>query len=223
MADFVVLEDFEAGLIKLSAGTIIDDNRHDLTALRRAGLIATPFIQALMGDAVTAYLQQRDNRKTQFRQQGLVIGNVLVSDGGASTVGASTGVSVQTVLDQLTAGSGYTMFWGARMNVPSVGQFLEVCGTANASSRATLDQRSEASAPKAGTMRQLAYNTLAADATTMMKVLVNSLVAATIPLTGVSGVEPVSVALVPGDLVAFEYDAGAAPDEGNYIAFVEPP
>lgn len=84
---------------------------------------------------------------------------------------------------------------------------------------------SEQPIPASGTLTKLAYKTSSADATSTLKIHVNGVVQATVPLTNINahngGVETVSVAVSAGDYCEVEYDAGQAPDESTLIVLLE--
>ncbi len=76
MPAFLVLEDFKAGRIQLRAGSIIEDNQHDLPRLQAAGLAVTPF-QVTMVPVVQAYLSHRASN--QGTTEGDLVALLLVA------------------------------------------------------------------------------------------------------------------------------------------------
>lgn len=110
-------------------------------------------------------------------------------------------------------------------SAPSAGEHLEAQAGVGGTST-TLGVSTEAVIPHAGNLVRLAWNSASADATTVMKVVVASVVVATVTLTGASGsldlsalaVSPVQPQVAAGAKIAVEYDTGTAP--GNITAQV---
>jgi hypothetical protein len=92
---------------------------------------------------------------------------------------------------------------------------------AGGGSTAVLDYKTEYLINRAATITELIYNTRLADGTSVLKILVNGVVQATVTLAGLSGVSTVSVPVVALDKVAVEYDAGQTPDEAQIQLFLE--
>ncbi len=68
----------------------------------------------------------------------------------------------------------------------------------------------------------MTWHTAAGDATTVFKIVKNGVVAQTITLSGAVGaVSTGTVAVVAGDTLAVEYDAGTAPGNSSVMLFVE--
>lgn len=63
----------------------------------------------------------------------------------------------------------------------------------------------------AGTANLLTWSSATATATTVFRIKKNGVVAATVTLTGASGAVAVSFSVALGDLIAVEYNSGAAP------------
>ena len=71
-------------------------------------------------------------------------------------------------------------------------------------------------------MATLAWNTVAADVTTVIKILVNQIVVETITLTGLVGTDSsLTTVLALGDEVALEEDAGTLSAQSNFTLFVD--
>lgn len=118
---------------------------------------------------------------------------------------------------------GYLLNFGGIAAGGDTGKHFEVEGESNASTVGALDQRVEAVIPKTATLKHLGWNSASASATTVVKVIKNSVVVATITLTGTSGVDTsLSIDFTEGtDKVAVEYDAGTAPGETSINLYFE--
>jgi len=115
---------------------------------------------------------------------------------------------------------GYVLAWGARMN--TLGNFVSAWARADGSDVGVLDANSEITVPKAGTMTTLSWNSLLADATTVMKILRNAVVVETITLSGAVGTDSsLATTVVAGDQIAIEFDAATAPGESNWVLYIE--
>ena len=116
------------------------------------------------------------------------------------------------------AGLGYTLVWAA--NFFATGQLARSNGiTAQGDG---LNVGTENMVPADGTLDRLTYNTEYADATTVFKIWKNGAVVHTFNATGPSDFEAdIGLSVVAGDLIAVEYDAGAAPSNSVYIAYIE--
>lgn len=110
---------------------------------------------------------------------------------------------------------GYPLSYGGNLN--GLGDFADVNGLWNTALGAALDAGNQAVLAQAGTLRSISWASVAADATTMIKIHVNAVVVQTIALTGASGtITGLSTVVgAAGDLVAVEYDAGTMPGNTN--------
>lgn len=100
---------------------------------------------------------------------------------------------------------------GASMGGADAGKHFEVDGGTGGNKNAALSSTYQQTAPFTGTIRALAWNSAAADGTTVFKININGAVVSTHTLSGVSGVLTITTAVTQGDLVAVEFDAGTAP------------
>lgn len=112
---------------------------------------------------------------------------------------------------------GTTVFAGGAA-IPSAGQHLEAhAGTSGIAGVLGVD--TEIVIPRDGNLSRITWNSASADATTVLKIVVDSSVVATVTLTGASGsldlsklaVGPVQPQVAAGSKIAVEYDAGTAP------------
>lgn len=118
--------------------------------------------------------------------------------------------------------NGYVLDYGAVLGVPDLGKYLLVDQRPGASTVTVLDPSSERTIPKAGTLAALSWNTETADATTVMKILINEIVEETVTLSGAAtGTAVLSSAVNLGDQIAIEFDAGTAPGKSNWMIYVE--
>lgn len=119
---------------------------------------------------------------------------------------------------------GMSLAFGADMIAAGVGEYYVVNGRSDSTKWAALTERTQAASPVKGFITRFAWSTESAGATTVIKILVNGAVVATFNLTGLSGavVLATPVAVDAGARIAVEYDAGAAPNEGNCSVYIEP-
>lgn len=101
--------------------------------------------------------------------------------------------------------------YGANMAGADVGKHLEAQSTSGGAKAAALSSDNSIEAPFDGTIRKLAWSSVAADATTQLKINIAGVVASTHLLTGTAGVLTIAVAVLAGELVAVEFDAGTGP------------
>lgn len=128
--------------------------------------------------------------------------NASLLDEGLTLAGGATKVPLYPLTAVFAGGAA----------APSAGEHLEAqAGVGGASG--VLGVATEVAAPVVGNVVKLAWNSATADATTIMKVVVNSAVVATVTLSGASGAVDVTEqpGIAVGDKVALEYDAGTAP------------
>ena len=154
--------------------------------------------------------------------EGTVFGVETVgADGQVITANAAAtrGFDWQSVAG---LGLGYALFWGAELN-GAVGQFAIVNGIHDTPSGvSSLIQSTEVVIPEAGTAGTLTFNTQGITGTTVLKLHKNGAVAETInPSGGSRGTESLSTAVVLGDRLAIEWDAGNNPNKGTYSIFIE--
>ena len=117
-------------------------------------------------------------------------------------------------------GLGYTLAWGADLTV--AGNFMSANGRSRDGEEAALNQDSEITAPKAGTLRAISWMTQSADATTILKVHVNAVVEETITLTAAAGADAtLTTTIAVGDEIGVEFDAGTVPDKTNIRLYIE--
>lgn len=114
--------------------------------------------------------------------------------------------------------SGYSIQYGAKLD--AVDRFALVNGDAVIGKLPSLDQRTEATVPIAGNLKQLSWNSATSDATTVIKIHKNAVVVQTKTLTGAKGSIALAGAVAAGDELAIEYDAGTAPDQSNWIIMI---
>jgi hypothetical protein len=119
---------------------------------------------------------------------------------------------------------GIPIFFGGDQPNAGQGEYYPVNGRSDGTNWPTLDDRTQAPVLVDGYITRFGWSTESADATTVIKILVNGLVVKTFNLTGLSGVVVFDEQLpvFAGDLVTVEYDAGQAPHEGNVTVYVEP-
>ena len=113
-------------------------------------------------------------------------------------------------------GLGYVLDWGAQMAGGDTGKFARSDGNPAASVVSVLDPESERTVPFAGNLDVFAWNTESATGSTVMKILKNQVVVQTKTLTGATGTISLSGAVVAGDQLAVEFDAGTGPDKSNF-------
>lgn len=114
----------------------------------------------------------------------------------------------------------YPLTWGGDMN--TLGNFANANGGSFLADSPVLNQNTEIMVPIAGDLAVFAWNSLSGAATSVMNVLVNGLVAETITLTGLSGVDAsLTTPVAAGDMLAVEYDAGPAPQDSIFIVMVD--
>lgn len=117
-------------------------------------------------------------------------------------------------------GLGYVLSWGADLN--TTGNFAPANGRAVITEEPVLDEDTEHTVPKAGTLKALSWNTMSADATTVVKVHKNQVVAETVTLSGAAGADAtLTTTVAAGDQLGVEFDAGTAPGKGNYNIYIE--
>lgn len=121
--------------------------------------------------------------------------------------------------------TGYELSWGGDAAAVDIGEFLIANAAADvATLPAIADARAGYPAPKAGTIRKLSWNSESADATTVLRIFKNGIDAGGHTLSGASGaLTPAApyVDVVPGDLLAIEYDAGTPPDMILAVLYIE--
>jgi hypothetical protein len=119
---------------------------------------------------------------------------------------------------------GVPIFYGADQLGSAQGEYYVVNGPSDRTNWPTLDNRTQAAVLVDGYITRFAWSSESADATTVIKILVEGLVVKTFNLTGLRGVIVFDEQLpvVAGALVAVEYDSGQAPDEGTVTVYVEP-
>lgn len=119
---------------------------------------------------------------------------------------------------------GVPIYFGADQPGAGAGEYYVVNGPSDRTNWPNLDDRTQAAVVVDGLLSRFAWSSESADATTVIKILVNGLVVITFNLTGLAGVvvfsDPPSV--VAGDLVAVEYDSGQQPNESNICVYLEP-
>jgi hypothetical protein len=92
----------------------------------------------------------------------------------------------------------------------------------NTATPQTIGNNSQMYVPKAGTVKYMSWSTATGDGTTVFKIVKNGTVAQTITLSGATGsVATGTVAVVAGDALAVEYDAGTAPGNSSVILHAE--
>ena len=138
-------------------------------------------------------------------------GTVLTADSGEAT-GAKWAAPV-----------GYPLNFGGIALIGDVGKFWEYEGEANAGTDGTLNEKTEAVIPKTATLVALAWNSALGDATTVVKIIKNGIVVATVTWTGASGIATgLSVAFTEGtDKITIEYDSGTAPSDTTLTPYFE--
>jgi len=159
MASRVVLSDFSNGSLQLTAGTIIDDTRPDMAALRAAGLIdapaaPSPVLTPIVAAAVQRYLGLRASGVPQreddllpmllrtiagasmiLTANGQNIEQRLVGGGGAGNGGFGSSIYVDLIKgDDNTGQRGNDNFpfltIQAAVNAAVSGDIVELCGGA---------------------------------------------------------------------------------------------
>lgn len=150
----------------------------------------------------------------------LTVGEQATLDG---IVAANKAAYVPPV-PQLPPPLGTSMSFGSDMTGASIGFYWVVNGRSDSTRWTALTERTQCAAIAKGYLTRFAWSSESADATTVIKILVNGIVAATFNLTGLAGVVvlPTPVAVDSGALVAVEYDAGQAPNESNVQVYLEP-
>ena len=135
----------------------------------------------------------------------------LIVDGYSNSSAKTAGVILAGGATKVFIGAAYTSIFNGG-GTPTTGQHYEaqaaVGGTAG-----TLGVGTRMASPGAFNLTKLSWESTSADATTIMKILVNGAVADTVTLTGVSGAIalPLQAVVAEGDVVAVEFDAGTAP------------
>lgn len=119
---------------------------------------------------------------------------------------------------------GVPIYFGCDQPGAGAGEYYIVNGPADRTNWPTLDDRTQAPIAVDGLLTRVAWSTESADATTVLKLLINGLVIKTFNLTGLSGVVVFDEQLpvLAEDLLAVEYDSGLAPDEGTVTVYQEP-
>ena len=119
---------------------------------------------------------------------------------------------------------GVPISYGADQPGAGAGEYYVVNGPADRTNWPTLDDRTQAAVTVDGYITRFAWSSESADATTVIKILVEGLVVKTFNLTGLRGmiVFDEQLPVVAGALVAVEYDSGQAPNEGTVTVYVEP-
>jgi len=113
------------------------------------------------------------------------------------------------------AGLGYTLQWGG--NLQNTGNYAQVSGVTSGGENGSLNPGSEIQVLADGTIDCFSYSSGTGDATTVYKIWVNGVVAHTFTATGPTDIEEnVGLAVLRGDKVAIEYDAGMKP-AGCYL------
>jgi hypothetical protein len=104
---------------------------------------------------------------------------------------------------------------GASMGAGDTGKHFGAQEGSNGGKSATLTSDNEMTVGFSGAFAILSWNSVAADGTTVFKVIENGLVVQTVTLTGASGVAVLTTTFAAGDQIAVEYDAGTAPGRTN--------
>jgi len=121
---------------------------------------------------------------------------------------------------QESGGLGYPLQWGG--NMQTTGRFAQVSGVTSGGQETGLSAGSEWIVPANGTLDLLTYNTDTGNATTVFKIWKNGAVEHTFTATGAGDIESgIGLAVVAGDLIAIEYDAGMRPAGSVYMAYID--
>jgi len=147
----------------------------------------------------------------------LIVTGTVTIDPAATVNGIINGVPYGSYVQD---GLGYTLQWGG--NLQNTGRFARVSDTTSGSQQGGLDPASEYIVPADGTLDCLTYNSGTGNNTTVFKIWKNGGVEHTFTATGAGGVEAgIGLAVVAGDLIAIEYDAGMRPAGSVYVAYID--
>lgn len=119
--NYVVLEDFASGPVRLQAGAVLSDDEHSIPALSAQGAALAaipPSVDTEVRASIAAYLNQRGVGERELVPYGSMLSNILQSMAGASFVQTLRGFSVE---DALTALGGVPYAYILRPNDPSPG------------------------------------------------------------------------------------------------------
>lgn len=117
--------------------------------------------------------------------------------------------------------SGITIPYGGNM-ITADGSYYRAHGHSPDSRQAGLTTITEAVCPIDGTLSALAITSDSADATTVLKVLINEVVSETKTLTAATCVVSLSASVSAGDQLAVECDSGEPPDASTVSLLILP-
>lgn len=116
---------------------------------------------------------------------------------------------------------GYVLDFGSNILAGNEGKYMLVDGRPAASMVDGLTPSSERVVPKAGNLNRIAWNSVTADETTVLKVLVEGVVKETVTLSGASGTAALTEAVALGDKLAIEWDAGTVLGNTSVVLYIE--
>ncbi len=172
---------------------------------------------ATQGDAETGSIPAASSTLLEF---AIKVGGVVVleTSGDISSI-----QDERTKLGQfatpVTQVTDYALAWGADFN--QIGRFAQGHGTSSDTDNVSLDASTELTVPKPGTMGNLSWNSVDADATTIIKIYVNAVVVETVTLTGAVGTKALTAAVATGDQVGIEWDAGTGPGGSVWEIYIQ--